>query len=184
MGSSHSHSPLLGDEETEARREQWGLARSPCPAVLTLLGGQCRCLQLGAGRLPRPRAHIEGDSSGITNLGRFKESENILALAGCGRGAGFPSGIPASSSHTSGPRGGKGLGGREARVGMHRKAGTGPDPEWGSWGREKANRHPDGRAHGRPFPPHLHSLQSRRGEATAQTASQARRARGSSGSEP
>lgn len=44
-------------------------------------GQQCWSRQLGAGNLPRPPAHIQGDSSGITNLGRFKESENTLALA-------------------------------------------------------------------------------------------------------
>lgn len=44
--------------------------------------GSAATQQLEAGFFPRPRVHIEGDGSGITNLGRFKESKNILALAG------------------------------------------------------------------------------------------------------
>lgn len=39
---------------------------------------------------PQATAHIEGDSSGIANLGRFKESENILAPAGVWEWSRFP----------------------------------------------------------------------------------------------
>lgn len=61
-----------------------------CQAALTQLGGQCWHLRLEAGDSPGHPAHIEGDSSGITDLGRFKESKNILALAGVWELSRFP----------------------------------------------------------------------------------------------
>lgn len=161
-----------------------GTCAVPRPAVLTPLGGQSWCLQLGAGCLSRPRAHIEGDSNGITNLGRFKESENILALAGLWELSRFP----LWNSHLLfphiWPQGGKGLGGREARVGMRGEPGTGQEPEWGSRAQEKANRHPDVYADGNSFPPHLYGWRSLRGEPTAHMAGQAQTAQGRSGFEP
>lgn len=128
---------------------------APRPAALPQLGGR-----LGAGCLPRPPAHIEGDSSGITNLGRFKESENILALAGLWESSRFPQWnscllfphIWATRSERFGRWGGK-WGNVQ---GTRDRAGT----RMGELGREKANRRPDVRADGSSFPPRLYSLQS------------------------
>ena len=72
------------DEETEAQRGG-DLPRPPARQP-----PRSRAGRLGAGCLPRPPAHIEGDSRGITNLGRFQESGNVLALAGLWKLSRFP----------------------------------------------------------------------------------------------
>lgn len=147
------------------------MPRSPCQAAPPQPAGQCRHLQLGAGCLPRPPAHIEGDSSGITNLGRFKESESILALAGLWELNRFPQ----WNSHLLFPHvwatGDEGVWERERQV-------------WEEQGSRNRVGEPD-TGGGEPcclqapllFHPHLHILQSQWAEPTALMASKAQRGR-------
>lgn len=67
-----------------------GICSRPLPGIPDP-AGQAVLVPAAGGRVPpRPPAHIEGDSGGITNLGRF-QAQGVQKEGG-GRGRGRPAG--------------------------------------------------------------------------------------------